>query len=136
MRALVTGAGGFLGRYIVEQLLARGVEVRGLARQAYPDLERLGAEMVRGDIRDLQTVTSAAVQVDAVFHTAAVADIWGPWDYFYSINVQGTLNVIAACQQANVRKLVYTSSPSVTFDGTDQCGIDETATYPQRWQCH
>ena len=136
MKALVTGAGGFLGRYIVEQLLARGFEVRGLARQAYPDLERLGAQMMRADIRDLQTVVTAAAQVDVVFHTAAVADIWGPWDHFYSINVQGTLNVIAACQQANVRKLVYTSSPSVTFDGTDQCGIDESAPYPQRWLCH
>ena len=74
--------------------------------------------------------------MDVVFHTAAVADIWGPWEHFYSINVQGTLNILQACQAAGVRKLVFTSSPSVTFDGTDQCGVDETAPYPQRWLCH
>jgi nucleoside-diphosphate-sugar epimerase len=136
VKALVTGAGGFLGRYIVEQLLVRGVEVRGLARQQYPELERLGAQMLQADVRDLSAVVAAAADVDTVFHTAAVADIWGPWNHFYSINVQGTLNVLAACQQAGVRKLIYTSSPSVTFDGSDQCGIDESAPYPKRWLCH
>ncbi len=52
MHALVTGAGGFLGRYIVEALLARGNQVRGLARGEYPQLQSLGVEMIRGDVAD------------------------------------------------------------------------------------
>ncbi|MHB0959879.1 MAG: NAD-dependent epimerase/dehydratase family protein [Pirellulaceae bacterium] len=136
VKALVTGAGGFLGRYIAEQLLARGDQVRGLARKSYAALETLGVESVQGDIRDAGTVREAVRGMDVVFHTAAVADIWGPWEHFYSINVQGTRNVLDACQRQAVRKLVFTSSPSVTFDGVDQCGVDETAPYPQRWLCH
>ena len=79
---------------------------------------------------------AAAEQVDVVFHSAAVAGIWGPWEHFHSVNTTGTLNVIEACRRAGVRKLIYTSSPSVTFDGGDQCGINETQPYPTRWLCH
>ena len=88
-KALVTGAGGFLGQYIAEQLVARGDHVRGLARQSYGALTALGVESIAGDIRDADTVRAAVHGMDVVFHTAAVADIWGPWEYFYSINVAG-----------------------------------------------
>jgi nucleoside-diphosphate-sugar epimerase len=136
MFALVTGAGGFLGRYIVEQLLARGDRVRGFARGNYPELSEQGAQLIRGDLRDTAAVAAACEGVDVVFHVAAVAGIWGPWEHFYSINTLGTRNVIDGCRQAGVGKLVYTSSPSVTFDGHDQCGVDESAPYPTRWLCH
>ena len=136
MNALVTGAGGFLGRYIVEALVARGEKVRGLARGDYPELRALGVELLRADVRDRQAVVDACAGVDMVFHTAALAGIWGPWKSFYEINTQGTEHVIAACRRQGVRRLVYTSSPSVTFDGSDQCGIDESAPYPKRWLAH
>jgi nucleoside-diphosphate-sugar epimerase len=74
--------------------------------------------------------------VDAVIHTAAVAGIWGPWEYYHGINTVGTQNVVAACQTMGVGRLVYCSSPSVTFDGGDQENIDESAPYPRRWLCH
>jgi 2-alkyl-3-oxoalkanoate reductase len=136
MFALVTGAGGFLGQYIVEQLLARGDRVRALARGQYPELERLGVECVRADLRDARATSAACRGVDVVFHAAGVAGIWGPWDHYYGINYLGTKNIIAGCQTHNVSRLVYTSSPSVTFDGNPQEGVDETAPYPKRWLCH
>ncbi len=136
MKALVTGAGGFLGRYIAEQLVDRGDQVRAFGRHAYAELAVRGVELVCGDVRDRAAVVSACQGVDAVFHVAAVAGIWGPWDYFYGINVLGTRNVLAGCRQNGVGRLIYTSSPSVTFDGGDQCGVDETTPYPQRWLCH
>ncbi len=136
MNALVTGAGGFLGRYIVEQLIARGDRVRAFARGTYPELAALGAEMVQGDVRDAAAVQAACQGIDVVFHTAGVAGVWGPWDYFYGINTLGTRNVIAGCLAEGVTRLVYTSSPSVTFDGADQCGVDESVPYPKRWLCH
>lgn len=136
MKALITGAGGFLGEYLVEQLVARGDQVRGFCRGSYPRLDALGIELVRGDIRDAEAVASACQGMDVVFHVAAVAGIWGPWRHFYEINTQGTQNVLAGCRRQGVRRLVYTSSPSVTFDGKDQKGVDESAPYASRWLCH
>jgi nucleoside-diphosphate-sugar epimerase len=126
----VTGAGGFLGSYIAEQLVARGDFVRSLARGSYPLLQSLGVEQMRGDIRDASAVHAAAQGMDVIFHTAAVASLWGRRSEFYAINVQGTQNIIQACIAQRVPKLVYTSSPSVTFSGADQCGVDESTPIP------
>jgi nucleoside-diphosphate-sugar epimerase len=136
VHALVTGAGGFLGRYIVEQLVARGDRVRTLARHRYPELDVLGVEAIQADIQDAAAVANACRGVDTVFHVAAVAGIWGPWRHYFGINTLGTRNVVAACRQQGVARLVFTSSPSVTFAGRDQCGVDESAPYPTRWLCH
>ena len=136
MRALVTGAGGFLGRYIAEQLQQRGDQVRVLARGNYPELAAAGMDCISADIRDPDAVEQACEGIDAVFHTAAIAGIWGKWNDYYEINTLGTQHVIAACHSQNVPKLIYTSSPSVTFDGSDQINQDETAAYPDSWLCH
>ena len=130
----MTGGGGFLGRYLVEQLLARGNAVTVFARGAYPELEALGARVVRGDLRDAEAVKRACVGIDIVFHVAAKAGMWGPWDDFYGVNVIGTQNVIAACRADGVHKLIYTSSPSVIFDGKPQEGVDESYPYPARYE--
>ena len=135
-RALVTGAGGFLGQYLVEQLVARGVRVRAVARNRYPELDRLGVESIQGDLSDPQVAADACRDMDVVFHAAAVAGIWGPWDHYYRINTLATQYVIDGCLRHGVPRLVFTSSPSVTFDGTDQQGVDESAPYPTRWLCH
>lgn len=136
MHALVTGAGGFLGRYIVEQLVARGDKVRTLSRGDYPELRRLGVQAIQADIQDQATVDAACENVDVVFHTAAIASLWGPWKKFYGTNVVGTQNVIESCRSHRVPRLVFTSSPSVTFAGKDQRGIDESVPYPSRWLAH
>ncbi len=135
MRCLVTGGGGFLGRYIVEQLLARGDFVRTFSRGDYPALREIGAETVVGDIQDRQKVIDACESMDTVFHTAAIAGIWGPRELFYGINTQGTVNVIDGCHEHGIKRLVFTSSPSVTFDGKDQKNVDESVPYPTDWMC-
>lgn len=134
MHALVTGGGGFLGRYMVEALLARGDTVTIFARGAYPELGALGAHLVRGNIRDREAITRACEGVDVVFHVAAKAGVWGPYDDYYAVNVTGTENVIAACRAQGVTRLVYTSSPSVVFDGTSQEGVDEAYPYPETYE--
>jgi nucleoside-diphosphate-sugar epimerase len=136
MNALVTGANGFLGRYIVEQLVARGDRVRALCRRPFAPFDALGVDTHLGDVRVADKVAAACRDVDVVFHTAAIAGIWGPWNNYYSINVQGTEHVLAGCRQHGVPKLVFTSSPSVTFAGQNQCGIDESTPYPTQWLCH
>ena len=136
MRALVTGGGGFLGLAIVKRLRARGDFVRSLSRGEYPELKSLGAECVQGDIADAGVVTKTAAGCDVVFHVAAKAGVWGAYSGYHRANVIGTENVIAACLAQGVEKLVYTSSPSVVFDGRDEAGIDESAPYPARYLAH
>lgn len=136
MRALVTGGGGFLGLYIVEQLLGAGHDVRVFCRSSYDSLNALGVETVKGDLRDTEQTGRAVAGCDAVFHVAAVPGVWGPWERYHSINTIGTRNIIDACQAHGVQRLVYTSSPSVVFDGKDHIDADESLPYPDTWLCH
>ncbi len=132
-QALVTGGGGFLARYVVERLLQRGVAVRSLARGDYPELTELGVECVCGDLRKPDDVTAACKGCDVVFHVAAIAGMWGDYQLFHDVNVMGTDHVIAACRDQGVRKLVYTSSPSVVFSMGDLKGVDESHPYPDKF---
>lgn len=128
MRALVTGGGGFLGRAIVARLRSRGDEVTVLARRPQPDLD---VRLVLADLTDRVAVQQACQDQDCVFHVAAKAGLWGSWSEYFDSNVVGTRNVLEGCRSAGVRRLVYTSSPSVTFDGRDHCGADERLPYPE-----
>lgn len=134
MKTLVTGGGGFLGRYIVEQLLQRGDQVISFSRSVYPELEQAGAKAVQGDLQEPVALAEACRGLDVVFHVAARAGFWGGRTAYYQANVVGTENVIAACRANGVPRLVYTSSPSVIFDNTAQAGIDESHPYPQRYE--
>jgi len=134
MKALVTGGGGFLGKAIVKLLLARGDEVRSFSRSVYPELEKLGVEHYSGELGDQDALTRAAEGCEIVFHVAAKAGVWGPYEEFYRANVVGTRNVIEACRRNRISKLVYTSSPSVVFDGSDMEGVDESVPYPQHFE--
>lgn len=136
MKALVTGASGFLGLHIVEMLVARGDRVRAFCRRRLAEFDRLGVETLQGDIRDREVVAAACRGVDLVVHTAAIAGIGGRWRDHYQINALGTRHVVEGCRRHGVPRLVYTSSPSVTFDGSDQKGVDESAPYPKRWLAH
>ncbi len=129
---LVIGGNGFLGSGIVSQLLARGERVRVLCRSKID----MPVEWSQGDIRNRDVVFAATRGCDVVFHTAALAGISVHWAPFYETNVLGTRNVIDACLANGVRKLVYTSSPSVTFDGKPQENVDESAPFPTRWLAH
>ncbi len=136
MTALVTGGGGFLGGAIVRRLVERGDTVRSLSRRHYPDLEALGVEQVRGDVADSDAVTKATAACDVVFHVAAKAGVWGRYDEYHRANVVGTENVLTACREHAVPRLVYTSSPSVVFDGRDLEGVDESMPYPKHYEAY
>jgi len=133
---LVTGGGGFIGLALVQELRRRNIPVRVLGRHHYPDAEAVGAHCLKGDIRDPETVVRAADGCDTVFHVAAKAGIWGPFQEYYGINVQGTGNVLAACSKQGVSSLVYTSTPSVVFDGRSLEGVTESLPYARKPLCH
>lgn len=130
---MVTGGGGFLGRRIVELLLEEGHEVHFLARSAYPEVEALGARGHRVDLRDAHALRGALEGCDAVFHAASKAGYWGSPVEYEAINVRGTENLLAACRDAGVPRLVYTSTPSVVGYGAEAEGIAE-APYPDAWE--
>ncbi|HEX4589938.1 MAG TPA: NAD-dependent epimerase/dehydratase family protein [Gemmataceae bacterium] len=133
MNALVTGGGGFLGGAIVRLLHGRGDTVRSFSRKHYSALEEVGIEQVQGDIADLPAVERAVAGCDVVFHVAAKAGVWGPAAEYYRANVVGTENVIAACRKHGVRRLVFTSSPSVVTTGHDIAGGNESLPYPRNY---
>lgn len=136
MKILVTGGGGFVGGYIIERLLARGYTVRSIGRSPQPQLEAQGVDVVCGDLTDASALSAACEGVSAVFHVAARAGVWGSWESYYQPNVVGTRNVVAACREQGVGRLIYTSTPSVVFNGQPICGGDESLPYGKNWLCH
>src|SRR5262245_52603100 len=108
MKALVTGAAGFIGSHLVERLVAARHQVRGLVRAESQEstVRQCGGEPVRGDVTQESTVRAAADGVDTVFHVAARVTDWGKWAEFEAATVRGTENTLRAATQAGVRRFV------------------------------
>lgn len=115
-KVLVTGAAGFIGSHVVEELTRRGIVVRGavLPQESTANIDRFGIEIIRGNILDRAFVEKAIQGVDHVFHLAAVYSTWMPdWKPLWEVNLQGTRNMLWACKHADsVQRVVYTSSLS------------------------
>lgn len=136
MRVLVTGGSGFLGSAIVAELKRRGHQVSSASRRPSPALERLGVRTLTCDLRNSEHVERAVAGHEAVVHAGALTGIHGARADFVRTNVEGTRAVLSACKANGVARLVYTSSPSVVFDGRDQRGADESLPYPRRYLAH
>ena len=132
---LVTGASGFLGSHLVENLVAQGKKVRCLVRPSSKTayLESLGAEIVYGDLNDVESLKVASQDVDHVYHCAAFVADWGTWETFRTANIIGTQNILDAALNSGVNKFIYVSSADVY--GHPNHPSDETAPYRMRgWQ--
>jgi nucleoside-diphosphate-sugar epimerase len=133
LRAVVTGGGGFLGSRIISMLLEEGFAVRSFSRSEHPGLKAWRVECHRGDLADREAVCDALRDADLVFHVGAKAGIWGDYSEYYAANVIGTRNVIEACQQNRIAKLVYTSTLSVAFGGHDVRNANEEEPLPKKY---
>ena len=131
MKVLVTGGGGFLGQALCRNLVERGFDVVSFNRGLYPELDALGVRQIQGDLADRDAMVNAAQGVGAIFHNAAKAGAWGPYDEYFRANVLGTRNVLAACRTHGIARLVYTSTPSVTHRATHpvEGGTADTVPY-------
>ena len=113
MKALVTGATGFVGSHVARVLSQQGCELRLLVRQSSPtgNLDDLPGERVTGDLRDPESLRKAASGCELVFHVAADYRLWTPApDEMYRSNVMGTRSLLQAAKESGVRRVVYTSS--------------------------
>jgi len=132
MKILVTGGGGFIVSALVRELVRQGYKVSTFSRNLYPWHKELGVRIFQGDLTNPEDIESACKGIDVVFHVAAKAGAWGPYSDFENVNASGTRNVISSCKINKVRKLIFTSSASVIFSGTDLINADESAGYPQK----
>ncbi len=129
MKTLVTGANGFIGSAVVRLLLDKNYDVRVLVR---PDSDRrnfngLDIEIIEGDLRDNESLKRAVTDCNTLFHLAADYRLWIPDpENMYQINVDGTRNIIIAATEANIEKIVYTSSVATLGMNEDGTASDET----------
>jgi len=115
MKALVTGATGFIGGHVARALIAKGFQVRGLARLGSPThhLKSLDIEWMHGDLRDVDSLKRAMSGCHILFHIAAAYAFWVPDPtVIYDTNVQGTKTLLEVARDAGVEKIVYTSTES------------------------
>jgi nucleoside-diphosphate-sugar epimerase len=131
MKVLVTGGSGFVGGAVARLLRRHGHEVRSLSRTQHLKLAQHGVTEFPGDLLDMDSVRAACRGADAVVHCAAKVGLWGALEDFHRVNVTGTNHVLRACQELGISRLVFTSSPSVVFAGSDVEGGSESAPYPR-----
>jgi dTDP-glucose 4,6-dehydratase len=136
-RVLVTGAAGFIGSHLTELLVQEGFQVRAFVHYnssgRWPNLEQISpetrqqVEIVAGDVADPGSVSKAVAGCEWVFHLAALIAI--PYSYvapgsYVLTNVTGTLNILEACRQHGVQRMIHTST-SETYGSAQYVPIDE-----------
>lgn len=113
MRALVTGANGFIGSTLVRRLVKEGMAVRCHVHRSADRLKGLEAEIVAGDVESPSDMAHAVRGCDVVFHLAARATDWGQREEFMTVNALGTKNLLDAALRAKVSRFVLASSLAV-----------------------
>ena len=130
MKALVTGATGFVGSAVARKLLAEGLPVRVLARPGSDrrNLQGLAVEVAEGDLTDAASLARACAGCDALFHVAADYRTWAPKpEELYRANVDGTRAIFGAAKAAGLQRIVYTSSvATLGIPGTGTPGDEDT----------
>ncbi len=132
MKAIITGGTGFVGGALARRLYNMGWDVAVLGRNTarLSELEDAGMRPLRQDIRQREGLVAAFMGSEIVFHCAAFPSPWGNFERFYQANVVGTRNVIHACLENNVKRLVYVSTPSIYFDYGSRVNVKETDPLP------
>ncbi len=130
LKILLTGATGLVGGAILRQLTARGDDVRVMIRDSSPrqNLEGLEPEIVLGDLNDRASLEKACAGCEVLIHTAADYRLWAPdKDEMIRTNVEGTRNMMEAAANANIGRIVYTSSVAALGFAGPWIEADETA---------
>lgn len=126
-KVLVTGATGFLGKFILKELTENNYEIVAFGRNETigKSLSDNNIKFIKGNLSNLNDVRNAVANCDMVVHAGSLTTVWGKWKDFYTSNVLGTKNILDACIEENVKKLVYISSGSVYAGNEDKVSITE-----------
>jgi nucleoside-diphosphate-sugar epimerase len=133
MKTIITGSTGFLGGALTRRLHGMGWDVTALGRNI-AKLDQLASENIHAkqiNLKDKGALMAAFKEQEIVFHCAALPSPWGNFESFYQANVIGTRNVIQACQENNVRRLVYVSTPSLYFEYKSRMNVKEDDPLPE-----
>jgi dihydroflavonol-4-reductase len=133
--ALVTGGCGFLGSWIVRQLLDEGVKVRVLALpgESRDNIDGLDVEVIEGDILSVDDAKRSVDGMDTVFHAAAIYQDWAPNPTkMYDVNLRGTFHMLEASRRAGVERIIYTAS-IVSVGRPDPGGVGDERTPYDSW---
>lgn len=123
---VVTGASGHVGATLVRTLLGQGERARALVHRDMRALEGLHVEIVRGDVRDVESLRRAFARADTVYHAAGHISVARPEPALLeAVNVDGTRNVVDACLACEVRRLVHFSSVEALVDAPFSSPVDE-----------
>jgi nucleoside-diphosphate-sugar epimerase len=127
--AFVTGGSGFIGRRLIRRLVGDGWRVRALARSenAAAKVSEAGAEPVRGDLDDFESMRAGAAGADMTFHAAAHLGEWGTREEFERANVHGTRNAVDASRTAGVRRFVHVGTEAALLAGEPLVNVNEGA---------
>lgn len=120
MKILVIGATGFVGRYLARSLHADGVATRCLARSPSKATDLAGCEIVKGDLLDLGSLRAACEGVHAVYNTAHTLSRQQSTQGFMEIELTGLRNLVQACQEQGVRRLVYMTFMGIAPDSPSE----------------
>ena len=126
LRVLITGATGFLGKYIIDEFAKHNCEIIAFGRNADIGKVLKNCTFIQGDFTNYQDINNAAKGADVVIHAGALCTVWGEWKEFYDTNVLGTKNVLDACLENNITKFVFVSSSSVYSCPHDRLNLKET----------
>ena len=126
---LVTGGSGYFGNIVVRQLAERGVRVRVFDLRDSSD-RPAPVEFLRGDIRNPEDVRAALRDVEVVHHNVALVPLAKAKQEFWNVNVAGTENLLAACQEAKIKKLIHLSTSAIFGAPENNPVTEETAPAP------
>ncbi len=129
-KIIITGATGFLGQHLVSQLKDK-YKVLALGRNKLIG-ENLGVDFLQIDLSEVEKLKYCFKGFDYIIHCAALSSLWGKREDFIKINVKGTENIIKAGEYNNIQKIIYISSPSIYFDGSDKFNLTENSALPKK----
>ncbi len=141
MKAILTGATGFIGGNLTANLISKGYQVKCLVRKTsrVEKLSKLGVELCYGNLSDLSSLKEATKGGDIVYHLAARVSDWGSKEEFYKVNVEGTRNLLRASKEMGVKRFVFISPSSVLWKYNfwkihDLIDVDESYPYPTSYK--
>lgn len=126
-RILVTGAYGFLGKYVIDELVKNNYKVLAFGRNKtkMQQLKKKNVDIFIGDFCNKDDALKATENVDYVIHCGALSTVWGKREDFINTNVNGTMNLVEGCRKNKVKRFVYVSSPSIYAGKMDRTNIKE-----------